>query len=261
VLTPTGQLLYRRARTLLDDAGAIERAAHKISAGWEAEISIAVEILFPTWMMFECLDRFAADSPQTRIEWYETVLEGTTEALLTGRAELAISGTVPTGFAGEPLLSVRFLPVAHPDHELHKLGRPLDVRDLRKYRHLVVRDSSTKRDKNVRTVEAAQRWTVTNMSTSIGAASRGYGFAWLPEYKIQSELAEGTLKALPMRDGQERRQQLYLVFADREGAGPGTLRLGQILREETANACARLGHKPEGEGTSKVAKEPLAEAV
>jgi DNA-binding transcriptional LysR family regulator len=252
VLTPTGQLLYRRARTLLDDAGAIERAAHKISAGWEVEISIAVEILFPTWMMFACLARLGAESPQTRIEWYETVLEGTSEALLSGRADLAIANNVPPGFAGEPLMSVRFIPVAHPDHELHKLGRLLDVRDLRKYRHLVVRDSSTKRDKSVRTVDVAQRWTVTNMSTSIGAASRGYGFAWLPEYKIQSELENGTLKALPMRDGQERRVQLYLVFADREGAGPGALRLAEILREESAKACRALGHDPDQKQLAKV---------
>jgi DNA-binding transcriptional LysR family regulator len=252
VLTPTGQLLYRRARLLLDDAGAIERAAHKISAGWEAEISIAVEILFPTWMMFQCLARLGTESPQTRIEWYETVLEGTSEALSSGRADLAISNSVPPGFAGEPLMSVRFIPVAHPDHELHKLGRPLDVRDLRKYRHLVVRDSSTKRDKKAMSVEATQRWTVTNMSTSIGAASRGYGFAWLPEYKIQSELEAGTLKALPMRDGQERRVQLYLVFADREGAGPGALRLAEILREEGAKACRELGHDPDQKQLAKV---------
>src|SRR5450631_4049335 len=38
VLTPTGQLLYRRARALLDEAGGLEKAARSISAGWEPEI-------------------------------------------------------------------------------------------------------------------------------------------------------------------------------------------------------------------------------
>src|SRR5690349_18635323 len=37
-LTPTGQTLYRRARALLEDAGSLERAARKVTAGWEAEI-------------------------------------------------------------------------------------------------------------------------------------------------------------------------------------------------------------------------------
>src|SRR6478735_11883402 len=40
VLTPTGQLLYRRARILLDESRALERAASRLSAGWEAEIRI-----------------------------------------------------------------------------------------------------------------------------------------------------------------------------------------------------------------------------
>ena len=44
VLTPTGQLLYRRARALLDDAGGLENAARKLSAGWEAEIRVVMEI-------------------------------------------------------------------------------------------------------------------------------------------------------------------------------------------------------------------------
>src|SRR6476660_9465752 len=38
VLTPTGQLLYRRAKALIDEADGVERAAQALSAGWEAEI-------------------------------------------------------------------------------------------------------------------------------------------------------------------------------------------------------------------------------
>src|SRR5215218_2989484 len=47
VLTPTGQLLYRRARVLLDEASHLETAARRVSAGWEAEIRVAMEVLFP----------------------------------------------------------------------------------------------------------------------------------------------------------------------------------------------------------------------
>lgn len=230
-LTPTGQMLYRRARALLEDAAALERAARKASAGWEAEITIAAEVLFPVWLMLECLARFGAESPQTRVELLETVLDGTHEALTNGAVDVAISPRVPPGFSGELLRPVRFIPVAHPDHALHKLKRELTQRDLRRHRHLVVRDSGSTRDKRAATIEVEQRWTVTNMTTSIGAASRGHGFAWLPEDKICSELAEGTLKPLPLRGDRERVLSLYLIIADRDAAGPGTLRLAEILRE------------------------------
>src|SRR4026209_109986 len=63
VLTGVGQMLDRRARTLLDDAGELERAARKASAGWEAEIGIAVEVLFPPWLMFDCLARVGTQRP------------------------------------------------------------------------------------------------------------------------------------------------------------------------------------------------------
>ena len=72
------------------------------------------------------------------------------------------------------------------------------------------------------------------MATSIGAVTRGFGFAWFPEEKIRNELAQGTLKPLPMREGGVRHVEMYLMFADRDAAGPGVLRLAQIIREGVA---------------------------
>jgi DNA-binding transcriptional LysR family regulator len=239
VLTPTGRLLYRRARVLLNDASGLEQAARTLSAGWEAEIYLAAEVVFPTWLLLQCLGRFHTESPHTRIEVIESVLGGTNEALLQGQADLAISGRIPPGFNGDPLMRLRFIPVAHPDHPLHKLGRPLTTRDLDAHLHLVVRDSGSKRTTNALSVETSQRWTVSHMVTSIEAARMGYGFSWYPEEKIRDELAAGTLKQLPMRDGGERFAELYLIFAERDYAGPGTLRLAEIIRESTAQACTK----------------------
>src|SRR5262249_32647311 len=56
-LTPSGQLLYRRARVLLDEAASLEKAAKSASAGWEAEIAIAAEMVFPAWLLLRCFDK------------------------------------------------------------------------------------------------------------------------------------------------------------------------------------------------------------
>jgi DNA-binding transcriptional LysR family regulator len=237
VLTATGQLLYRRARALVGEAVEIERAARTLSAGWEAEIALAVEVPFPSWMLFRMLARFGRESPQTRIEIYETVLGGAAEALQTGKVQLAIAPSTPPGNPGDPLLRMRFVPAAHPDHPLHRLGRPITVRDLRKHRHLVVRDSASTRTKETFTVDVEQRWTMSNMTSSILAARLGHGFAYYPEEKIRDELATGLLKVLPMREGGERWLQMYLVFADRDAAGPGTLRLAEIIRDDVTSEC------------------------
>ena len=241
ILTAIGQLLYRRALSLLADAGGLEKAARSLSAGWEPEIRLAVEILFPTWLILDCLARFGVEGPDTRVELMESVISGTREALLEGSVDLAIAATVPPGFVGDPLMRMRVVLAASPKHPLHKLKSAVTLKDLQAHRQFVVRETGQLRSSRTM-IEAAQRWTVSNMSTSIIAARAGYGYAWLPEYKIRDELEAGTLKVLRMREGGERFAELYLVFADRDAAGPGTLRLAEIIRESVAIECraARL---------------------
>jgi DNA-binding transcriptional LysR family regulator len=243
-LTPTGELLYRRARYLLEEAAGLEQAARRFSAGWEPEIRLAAEVIFPTWLLLACLERFGKESAGTQIEVIELVLAHRTDVLVRGEADLAIFGTVPPGYLGESLMRMRFVLAAHPDHPLHKLGRKLTLRDFRNFRHLVLREASPARASEP-SMRTTQRWTVGQFSTLIEAAREGYGFAWLPEDTIRLELQAGTLKALPLHQGAERSSDLYLVFANREGAGPGTMRLAQIIREEVGRACvARRDGRP-----------------
>ena len=65
VLTAPGQVLYRRAKGLLEDAARLERGAAEMARDWKPEIRIAVEVLYPTWMLLECLAEFAIERPET----------------------------------------------------------------------------------------------------------------------------------------------------------------------------------------------------
>jgi DNA-binding transcriptional LysR family regulator len=242
-LTPTGELLLRRARYLLEEAAALEQSARRFSAGWEPEIRLSVEMIFPTWLLLACLDRFGKESPGTQIELSEAVFGHRTDALASGDADLAIYAMVPAGFLGETLMRARFVMAAHPEHPLHKLGRKLTARDFRPYRHLLLRESSPARSSEV-SMRTTQHWTVGQFATMIEAARDGYGFAWLPEDKIRPELQAGTLKPLPLEGSSERFAELYLVFADREHAGPGTTRLAQIIREAVASECLSAPRAP-----------------
>jgi DNA-binding transcriptional LysR family regulator len=100
-----------------------------------------------------------------------------------------------------------------------------------------VRESDTRRATRV-LLDAAQRWTVSHVATSVKAASLAYGYGWYPEERIRDELAAGTLQRLPLAEGGERYAELYLVFGDRENAGPGVLRLAELLRERV-QLCPR----------------------
>src|SRR5262245_31115555 len=126
-LTTAGEVLYRRGKALLDEAGRVEHAAGELAKGWEAEVRLAVDIVFPTWLLLQCLGAFASERAETRIELYETVLGGHEDALAQGKVDLAIGGIVPAGFVGDPLTEVNFVCAAAPSHPLHKLGRLLTL--------------------------------------------------------------------------------------------------------------------------------------
>jgi DNA-binding transcriptional LysR family regulator len=230
VLTLAGRELLRRSRYLLDEALAIERAAGALARGWEPVVTLAVEVIFPQERLLASLDAFARMTGTTRVELIESVLSGTTEQLFSGTADLAITAWVPPGFLGDPLATVEFVAVAHPGHPLHQLGRPLSQRDLRQHRQLVVRDSGLRESRDAGWLGAEQRWTVSHLSTSVEAVARGMGFAWLPRHRIAAQLATGELHPLPLAEGSVRHHELYLVFADRDDAGPATRALADCLR-------------------------------
>jgi len=238
VLTPTGTLLYRRAKTLLENTARLEKAAGALAKGWEPEIRIAVDILFPTWLLLQCFGEFCAEHPDTHLELYETVLGGTEEALAARRVEFALGTSIPQGFAGDILMPVRTVCMAAPSHPLHQLGRELTLEDLRGHRHIVIRDSGEQRVRSAGWLNEL-RLTVSNKATAIHAVAAGMGYAWFPEDSVRGELERGALRLLPLREGAQKAGTIYLVFADREAAGPGALRLAEIIRQGVARECAR----------------------
>ncbi|GAB3280028.1 LysR family transcriptional regulator [Parahaliea aestuarii] len=231
-LTETGQMLYRQAKVLVEEAARIESTAIQLSQGWEPLVRVAADALFPQHHMLTALDAFARHSPLTRVEYAETVLSGTDEALLRKEADVVINGRVPPGFIGEPLMRVRFLAVVAAAHPLASAAS-LNHEDLRQHRQIVIRDSGSRR-LDAGWLGAEQRWTVSHSSTRIAAIRRGLGFAWLPEAEIGDGLETGELKVLPLTEGVERFVDLNLIYTDGQYAGQAARFLGERIRDAVA---------------------------
>ena len=108
VATPAGELLYRRAKLLLEQAERLEKSAGCLAIHVEPIVKIAVDIIVPPAKVLYCLSLFAKDFPDTRVEYYETVLSGTEDALLKRQVDLAIGGFVPPGFIGDKVMTALF---------------------------------------------------------------------------------------------------------------------------------------------------------
>lgn len=231
VPTPAGDLLYRRARLLLEQADRLEKAAANLSAKIEPLVRLAVDLIVPPERILCCLETFARDFPDTRVEIFESVLSGTEEALLQRQVDIAIGARVPPGFLGEYLMPVTLRGVSSPEHPLQHLGRTITYEDLRQHRQIIVRDSGLYRRHTEGWQEAEQRWTVSHTKTSLEAVRRGLGYAWIPEGYVLDDLAAGRLSLIDVESGAERVTSTYLTYADKDLAGPATRRLAQILKE------------------------------
>lgn len=230
-LTDSGEALYRHARRLVEQAQQTEDLARQFGQGFDPQISIAMDTIFPREWMLDILAEYTEAHTHTRIELLETVLSGSDEAVLKRQVDLSISGRVPPGFLGEALMSVHFVACTHPDHPLHHLGRPLTLDDLKNYRQLVVRDSGS-RSVDSGWLGAEQRWTLSNLDLSLMTAQRGIGYAWYPLTRAQPLLDQGLLKPLPLESGSERQVELYLILTEGELARPGIKQLATMIKDK-----------------------------
>lgn len=197
-LSSQGELMYRRAAFLLNEAQKLESVAASLQAGTETLLRIAVDIIFPADLLYNVLAKVSEEFPLLRIEIEETVLSGANSLLDGGSVDIAISPFPYPGGFSEDLCEIDFAAVAHPEHPLHALDRSLTLEDLKSHRQIVVRDSSAERKVDAGWLGAEQRWTVSHIRTSVDIISKGLGFAWLPIAIIKKELEEGTLLPLPL---------------------------------------------------------------
>src|SRR5262245_46345347 len=70
-LTTAGEVLYRRGKALLEEAARLEHAAGGLAKGWEAEVRIAADIVFPTWLLLNCFATLGTERAECRLELYE----------------------------------------------------------------------------------------------------------------------------------------------------------------------------------------------
>jgi DNA-binding transcriptional LysR family regulator len=220
VLTPHGQTLLRRARTLLQDLETLERLARSLKQGWEPELRLVVDAAFPRERLLGIVAELQRLCPATQLQLSDAVLSGAEEAIVEGSADVVVTTRVPAGFLGEFLLNVSFVAVASPGHALFQIGRALTTDDLTRHVQVVIRDSGMKQPRDEGWLGAGQRCTVSSMEAALATVQAGLAFAWLPEHLVRDALGRQALRPLPLVMGGTRNVGLHLVLVRPELAGP-----------------------------------------
>jgi len=66
LLTPHGEVLLRRARSLLKDADTLERLARSLKQGWEPQLRLVVDSAFPRDRLLKIVAELQQHSPVER---------------------------------------------------------------------------------------------------------------------------------------------------------------------------------------------------
>ncbi|MEH6651311.1 MAG: LysR family transcriptional regulator [Motiliproteus sp.] len=231
-LTPAGEVMLRRSRQLTDDAFQLESLSANLQCGWEPEIRIAYDAIFPQQQLLQALKTFHPLSRGSRIRIEETVLTGTRECIDQARADLVICSTVPKGHLGEYLQQVQMVPVCQPDHVLNQPDRVFSATELSQQLQIVIRDSGLQPQEHQGWLKAEQRWTVDYFDMAIELLQTGLGFCWLPLHKVALLIDSGQLVQLRLTEGRDRRITTHLLAPKPDQLGPGAQLLQQLLLQQ-----------------------------
>jgi DNA-binding transcriptional LysR family regulator len=208
-LTPAGVELLREGRHLLSAAGDLVRRVQRVADGWEPELRIALDSIVPFARLAPTLARFCDRAP-TRLRIAHEVLGGTWDAIVTGRADLAIGavqeGPQPAllgaGYRSFELGRVDFVLAVSPTHPLAASAPPLPVAELRRHRQIVVGDTSQGlAPRTAGLIGLQDVLTVPSMDAKIAAQIAGLGVGYLPSHLARDAIARGELIALTTEHG------------------------------------------------------------
>jgi DNA-binding transcriptional LysR family regulator len=197
VLTAIGQVLLEEGRHLLASASSIERRVRGMADGWEAVLPIACDELVGTAALFPLLKDFYALSRPTQIRVSAEVLSGGWDALIAGRAVLAITqeGLAPAvGISTLALGRVPMVFVCAPTHALATAPEPLRMEQIQRHRRIATADTSRSLPPRSAGIAAADDvLTVSSMQAKIAAHIAGLGVGYVPRARAAAAIASGQL--------------------------------------------------------------------
>lgn len=230
-LTDAGEVMLRRSRKLSQTIEELEELADSLELGWEPEILLSLEMVYPRDHLLRVLSAFLPLSRGTRLNIIDSVLTGNRELIQAHKVDIAITSIVPKGYLGQPLCTIKMLPLCHPQHPLLN-NSILDSEQLEHELQVVIRDTASKPDEARGWLRSEQRWTVNHFHEAINILKRGMGFAWIPEYLAMPLIEHNELAVVPLSGGSFIKEVLRLVLPSPDYAGPGTRLLETLFLKE-----------------------------
>ena len=224
VLTDAGRELLSEGRRLLQAAADLECRVQQVAKGWESELRIAVDTLIGLDRIFGLVAEFYGQRTGTRLRLSHEVLGGTWDALVSGRADLAVGapGDAPSGrtYATAPLGRVEMVFVAAPFHPIANEAGPLTQAVIERHRAVSIADTSRLLPpRTVGLFSGQDVLTVPSLEAKAAAHVAGLGVGFLPRWVAEREALAGRLRILAVEVPRPSAEHVVAWRPDQAGKG------------------------------------------
>jgi DNA-binding transcriptional LysR family regulator len=194
-LTPAGRAMLEDARRVGLMIDSLRAKAAALRQGLEAEVSLAVDVLFPVPTLVCALRDFAAAFPSVSLRLRMEAIGGVAQLVLDGTCTLGLSGwpSLQTDqLERRPVGAITLIPVAAPSHPLAQLPH-ITRADARDHVQLVLSDKSQLTEGQDFGVIALKTWRLGDLGAKHALLIAGLGWGNMPEHLVKNDLATGRL--------------------------------------------------------------------
>ena len=220
-LTEAGRAVLadaRRIGRLVDD---LRARASGLTAGLEAEVGLAVDVMFPTARLVAVLEAFARAFPTVALRLRIEAMGAVVQLVLDRACALGVSW--PMGVCSEvldsrPLCQIELVPVCAPGHPLAEAAGPLTSSVLHDHVQLVLTDRSRLTEGQDFGVISPRTWRLGDLGAKHALLRAGLGWGNMPVHMVCDDLGSGRLvRIAPQQPG----VQFQLLLIHRADAPPG----------------------------------------
>lgn len=200
-LTPEGQLLLADARNIAAGVDTLKARAKLMTSGVEAELSVVIDVFFPTAVLSTVAKAFASRFPLTPLRLFVEGLGAAYLPVLDGRCSLGILTPLPQTFPSlisERLGELPLIAVAAACHPLARFSSRIPRRELAKYVQLVITDRSDLTAGRDFAVASPLTWRLADLSTKYALLKDCVGWGGMPLHMVKKDIAEGSLVVLDL---------------------------------------------------------------
>jgi DNA-binding transcriptional LysR family regulator len=221
-LNDAGQVILQDARQLLEGATTLKARAESIGLDIEAELTLAVDAIFPIAVLTGCLKDLAERFPNLPVTLYTEGLGGAEQRLRDGAARLALY--VPFGDTAvnrdmEYLVSIPTVAVVAASHPLAALKGPLGRDVLEPAVQLVLTDRTPISSGISSGIVSHRTWRFADLTTRLDFLLAGFGWCNMPVHMVREHIAAGRLKTLELMEKNARDFAVHVVHE--RGRPPG----------------------------------------